>query len=196
MTRTPWLSSLTVAALLWGLTAHPAVAAQYQRSMTSKGGRSTAGKTTQPAAPTKRGSSNPGGNASGSGSGSSGSGTTGAASQGNSGAPPSTTNANQAQASGTTAARTTPTTPLVPVANLALVGRVKAPDATPLQGITVQARQGSRVVTTQTDRTGTYTLSLPAGRWEVSATDLDYDVTPMRKVYQVDTTAGTVTRIE
>ena len=213
MIRTPWLPCFAVAALLWGSTATPA-AAQLQRGYSAGKGGSTAAtapsrSTTpppQPSTPTKGGSSN--------GAGDPGGASTSTAAQGKGGSGSTAANASSSDASTTNqggsqgspggatrmvTTETTPaatTTPVVAVANLALVGRVRSPDATPLAGITVEARQGSRVVTTQTDRTGTYTLNLPAGQWEVSASDLDYDVHPARKVYQLDTAAGTITRIE
>ncbi len=201
MTRTPLLPWLAVAALLWA-TATPAAAQLHRRYSAGKGGSTATTTATKSATPPPQSSASQGGASSGAGDSTGAS--TATATQGQGGTASASTAATQGSAGGATQMMTTETvpvaatttTPVVAVASLSLVGRIRTPDATPVAGITVEAHQGSRAVTTKTDRTGTYTLSLPAGQWTVSASDLDYDVDPARKVYQVDTAAGTITRIE
>lgn len=79
-------------------------------------------------------------------------------------------------------------------AGVALSGRITDPAGQPVTDITVKAMQGEVVLVSMTDDSGYYHFALPQGIWSVSASDLDYDITPAQKVYEV--LGASVTRIE
>lgn len=79
-------------------------------------------------------------------------------------------------------------------AGVSLAGKILDPAGQSVSNIRVKAVQGSQVLESITDTTGQYHFALPQGVWSVSATDLDYDITPVQKVYEV--LGVSVTRIE
>jgi len=80
------------------------------------------------------------------------------------------------------------------VVGVSLNGRVIDPAGLSVADITIKAVQGEETLITTTDNNGNYQFALTQGVWSVSATDLDYDITPAQKVYQVD--GASITRIE
>jgi hypothetical protein len=79
-------------------------------------------------------------------------------------------------------------------ANASLSGKILDPAGLSVANITVKAVKGSETLESQTDGSGNYQFALSNGTWSVSAADLDYDITPSQKVYQVQ--GYNITRIE
>ena len=80
------------------------------------------------------------------------------------------------------------------IVGVSLAGRVIDPAGLSVADITVKAVRGDETLTTTTDNNGNYQFPLTQGVWSVSAVDLDYDITPAQKVYEV--VGAIINRIE